>query len=273
MSLGIAIKAPEGLVLAVDSRLTLIGNNADVSSIAVHFDNATKLLSFSKPNDYIGVVTYGQAVIGLRTAQSFVPEFESALLGVDAPPQRAMQRLSVHEFATRLSAFYRHQWQASMPAEYTGPDMTFLVAGFDDGAPYGKLFEINIPRKPDPFEHYGVPGAFGIVWGGQREIVDRLIQGVDGRLRSLLLQMELPPEAKQQIETLLGQIPLPIPLLALPLQDCIDLAIFFIKTTISAHNLSLTIRGVGGPIDVAIITRTAGLQFVQRKVITGEQQR
>jgi len=35
--------------------------------------------------------------------------------------------------------------------------------------------------------------------------------------------------------------------------------------------LAIGIRGVGGPIDVAIVTRTDGLQYVQRKLIRGER--
>jgi hypothetical protein len=63
-----------------------------------------------------------------------------------------------------------------------------------------------------------------------------------------------------------------IPLQALPLQDCVDLAIFFIRTTINAQNLIVGLRGVGGPIEVATVTRREGLQFVQKKRIVGESQ-
>lgn len=57
---------------------------------------------------------------------------------------------------------------------------------------------------------------------------------------------------------------------AMPLQDCVNLAIFFIRTTIDAQNLSVGVRGVGGPIDVAVITASEGIQFIQRKQIVGE---
>jgi len=109
MSLGIVIKAPEGLVLAAESRLTLTAQAPNTPPLHVNFDNATKLLSFEKPNTSIGVVTYGQAAIGLRTAQSYLPEFE-AKLAEDS------KRLSVIEFANKFSEFYLQQWQTAMPA-------------------------------------------------------------------------------------------------------------------------------------------------------------
>ncbi len=263
MSLGIVIKAPEGLVLAAESRLTLTAQAPDAPPLHVNFDNATKLLSFVKPNTSVGVVTYGQAAIGLRTAQSFIPEFE-AKLAEDA------RRLPILEFAQKFSEFYLQQWNAAMPANYSGPNMTFIVAGFDEGEPYGKVFIIEIPRIPNPVAQQAGVGEFGITWGGQREIVDRLIQGFDGRLGETFTKLNLTPEQAALLNPVLNQIQLPIPLQALPLQDCIDLAIFFIRTTITAQKLTVGIRGVGGPIDVATITRQDGLCFVQRKRIVGE---
>ena len=170
MSLGIVIKAPEGLVLAAESRLTLTAQAPDAPPLHVNFDNATKLLSFVKPNTSVGVVTYGQAAIGLRTAQSFIPEFE-AKLAEDA------RRLPILEFAQKFSEFYLQQWNAAMPANYSGPNMTFIVAGFDEGEPYGKVFIIEIPRIPNPVAQQAGVGEFGITWGGQREIVEHNISG------------------------------------------------------------------------------------------------
>jgi len=262
MSLGIVIKGPEGMVLAAESRVTLGVQLAD-QQIHVNFDNATKLLSFSPPNTAVGVVTYGLAAIGLRAAHSFIPEFEAEL------PQ---ERLPVQNFAQRLSDFFMRQWQATMPADFDGPGMTFVAGGFDEGEAYGKVFLFEIPRRPTPTEQQPNPGEFGITWGGQRDVVDRLIQGFDHRLPEITATtLHLQP---QQVETLLQSLrvlQMSLPLAAMPLQDCVDLAIFFIRTTITAQRLTVDIRGCGGPIDVATITRREGLRFVQRKQISGEK--
>ena len=102
MSLGIVVKGPEGLVLAAESRVTItVSPTAPTSQaqvIPVYFDNAVKLLSFSEPNTAVGAVTYGQAAIGMRTAYSFIPEFEEEL------PQG---RLSIKDFSAHLSRFNR----------------------------------------------------------------------------------------------------------------------------------------------------------------------
>lgn len=75
---------------------------------------------------------------------------------------------------------------------------------------------------------------------------------------------------RDQLVAALEPLQMSLPLQAMALQDCVDLAIFFIRTTIAAQRLTVTVRGVGGPIDVATVTRQNGLAFVQRKSVVGE---
>src|ERR1019366_3678269 len=112
------------------------------------FDNATKLLKVNG-QEHVGAITYGAGAIGQqepRTAHSFMPEFEGSL--------PANQRLSVQDFARRLSEFFVARWTgANMPNPVPlGQDMVFLVGGYDEGAAYGRVFEIYVPSRPDPRE-------------------------------------------------------------------------------------------------------------------------
>ena len=280
MSLGLVISGPEGLVLAAESRVTLTAQVTGQTPLHVNYDNATKLLSFSVPNTHLGAVTYGQGAIGFRTAASFLPEFEAGLIAPPAPapggrPKApgsapAPVKLPVAEFTQRLSDFFMDQWRSAMPPNYAGPDMVFVVGGFDDGQPYGTILEFYIPSRPTPVIKHA-PGAFGMNWGGQRETVDRIVQGYDGALPEIAKQeLGLTDAQRDQLVTALGRLQMQLPLQAMALQDCVDLAIFFIRTTIAAQRLMVTVRGVGGPIDVATVTRQNGLSFVQRKSIVGE---
>jgi hypothetical protein len=51
------------------------------------------------------------------------------------------------------------------------------------------------------------------------------------------------------------------------LQECVDIATVLIRVTIELQSLTLGIRGVGGPIDVAIITKRHGTRIIQQKSI------
>lgn len=265
MSLGIILKGPEGLVLAADSRVTLTAEiKAQKLMVPATFDNATKLLRVSG-QDYIGVVTYGLGAIGQkapRTAHSFLPEFEAQM------DKEMDERLSVEEFAEKLASFFLSQWQNSMPPSYNGPPMVFLIGGFNEGDAYGRVLEVLIPNRPKAKEWN--KDSFGPVWGGQREFTDRLIQGYDPRLLELIKESELADEQEKTLREKLGQLAIPIPYAFLPLQDCVDLSIFLVRTTMNILRWQVGVRGVGGAIDVATITRTKGFQPIQEKRIRGE---
>ena len=271
MSLGIAFKGPEGIVLAADSRVTLTNQlqipNQPALLLSSTYDNATKLLKV-KGQTHVGAVTYGAGAIGLtepRTAHSYIPEFEQEL--------KDLPRLNVKDFADKLSKFFLDKWNEQKIPYMPGQDMVFLVGGYDDGANYGKVFEIFIPSRPIPNERHNASGEFGLTWGGQNEYADRLMRGFDSRLPELTKQfLSLDDKKRDELSKhLQSQLQAPVPFAFLPLQDCIDLSIFLIRTTIIMQHWVIGIRGVGGAIDVAVITQAKGFEEVQRKQIRGEE--
>lgn len=270
MSLGIAFKGPEGIVLAADSRVTLTAEVQQPQGkmfLPSTFDNATKLLQITG-HGFVGAVTYGVGAIGQgepRTAHSFLPEFEDELA------KKGNGRLSVEEYAIKLSEFFLQQWSALMPGSYSGPDMIFLVAGFNVGEPYGRVYQFSVPGNPKPLEQN--TGQFGATWGGQLEYTNRLLKGFDPQLPFIaqkhlnLTDSQRNGLAAHLEQQLSAQIPYPF----LPLQDCVDLSIFLIRTTMEIQTWIVGVRGVGGAIDVATITRTDGFAPVQRKRIVGQR--
>ncbi len=258
MSLGIIVKCPEGLVLAAESRVT-INANTPLGPVHNNFDNAKKLLAFSGPHKYIGAITYGLGSLNLRTAQSFMPEFESSL---------PANRISVEGFANLMSNFFMEQWKAEKmpkPDQFKNSPMVFLVAGFDENEPYGKVYEFHIPNNPMP-KVIRETKDFGVNWGGQRELVDRLIKGYDERIISVVQQeLNLDPTKMAEIVQKLVPFQLQIPIQIMALQDCVNLASYILKTTIRGQELTLGVRGCGGNIDLAVITRTEGIEFIKKK--------
>lgn len=278
LSLGIAFKGPEGIVLAADSRVTLTAQvplpgapaGAPQMLLPSTYDNATKLLRI-RGQDHVGAVTYGAGAIGPtepRTAHSYIPELEEQLI------KENTGRLSVLDFAKRLSQFFLEKWTANkMPIGQPGQDMVFLVGGYDEGDPYGRVFEVFIPSKADPNEWHRGPGQFGLVWGGQKAYADRIITGFDGNLPTLVQQfLSLTDGKRDELHKhLQGTLQAPVPFAFLSLQDSVDLAIFLIRTTITMQHWVVGLRGVGGAIDVAVITPTDGFVDIQRKKIAGEE--
>ena len=263
VSLGVVVKGPEGVVLAADTRVTLTAQRQGVPPLLVNFDNATKLLTFGSPHNAVGAVTYGDAIIGTRTAHSFIPEFELNL---------GKCRLPTDQYAQQLSEFFQKRWrEAGMPSEVTASGgMSFIVGGYEENKPYGAVFLFNVPRDPQPVEQN--PDGFGMTWGGQLAIANRIIHGYDPGLLPILGERFKLSES--QIRELEGDLKpnfeYTVPYEVLPLQDCVDLATFLIRTTMTAQDLAVAVRGVGGTIEVATITRMDGLKWVQKKKIHGE---
>jgi|ERR1017187_1471079 hypothetical protein len=272
MSLGIMIKGSEGIVLAADSRVTLFNQlppNPSMPNqtilVPANFDNATKLLTVGGQTS-VGAVTYGFGAFltgdGPRTMHSFMPEFEEEL-----KTQRVKGRLPVADFAKRLSDFFLGQWNRliNRPAS-PGEEINFLVGGYDDGAAYGRGFQFQIPNQPVPIEQNAGAGQFGITWGGQSEVVFRLLYGFDAGLPQLIeTSLNLSREQSDTLKQGLQGFAPPIPYPFLPLPDCVNLAVFLIKSTIRFQTFTTTVRGVGGPVEVATVTRSGGLRSVSRE--------
>lgn len=275
MSLGIVFKGPEGVVLVADSRVTLnmdfLDPNTGIKTVfPCSYDNANKLLRF-KSQKYVGAITWGLGAFGSktqRTPNSYLPEFEEEL------QEANIERLDVIEFASKLGDFFMRKWSESgMPNDWPNDNMLLAVAGYDARSAYGKVVQIAIPSQPTPIILKD-DVDFGITWGGQREYTDRIMQGYDWQIiPALQAKLNLTQPQVQEIETHLQQnFSIRIPYEFLPLQDCVDFSIFLVRTTISIHNWILNVRGVGGSIDVATITRTEGFKFIQNKEVKGERQ-
>jgi hypothetical protein len=76
----------------------------------------------------------------------------------------------------------------------------------------------------------------------------------------------LPPDqAQDAVAKLISKLHIPLVLAAMPIQDAIELAIFMVETTIKFVRFNLRAETVGGPIEVAAITKHEGFKWVRRK--------
>jgi hypothetical protein len=241
MTLAVAVKGPEGLVLAVDSRLTLTSTPAGGQPVVSYFDNATKLTRIGG-QPHVGVVTYGLGAIGTgqpRSVLGFVSEFETGLAA------EGDDRLKVVDIARKLGEFYAEQWQkAAMPAD--SQPISFFVAGFDRGEAYGRIYGITVPSALEPQAYCA--DYFGARWSGQYKLQDNHVAGLE-------------KEWAQKLD-------LPIPYQFFALQDCVDFATFLVTMTSTVQAWTMVgNHGVGGAVDVATITHTRGFEAIQQKQI------
>ena len=80
----------------------------------------------------------------------------------------------------------------------------------------------------------------------------------------------LDPTQQAALDAVLTAEQWQFPIHLMPLQDCVSLVLSVMRGTVAMQQLAVTLRGVGGPIDLVTITRTDGLQAIQFKEVYGD---
>lgn len=239
MSFIITMYVREGIVMASDSRLTLNTeqkkDDKQVVQVAVG-QSDSNYKTFLTPGN-VGISTYGTAEIkGAPIAgyiDSFIIEQQMGDLDIDILPERLLA--------------YFCQFQPP-------PATQFHVAGYKEtnGQKHQQVWHVDVGKNK--VEQLNPPGKPGASWGGEADILARLIQPVGIIDPQGHVSQNLPY--------------VPIPWQFFTLQDAIDFCIFAVRSTIDAIRFQPRPKTVGGPIDVLVIKPDKAF-WVQRKELHG----
>jgi hypothetical protein len=259
VTIAIAIAVPEGLVLATDSRSTY-PNPKGWPRIAS--ENSSKLLQIT---GHVGACTFGWAMLSGRTIKSHM-----AVLSA-----RLKETTRIEAVIPRVARYFDQEFSQHIKANPKDalPEGTaalgFLLAGYDSQV-VGQVYRLLIPgTSPAVLEPEIGTDKPGFRCDGQNDIVLRLINGYDPRLTLA----ELPAE----VQLVLGASEYLIYFSRMVLQDAIDFALFLARTTIETQRFTDGtlwdpggIAGVGGAVEVAILTQGNGFRWIQRRSLHGE---
>lgn len=273
MTIAISIKINDGLVLATDSASTLLGQNPQGQLQVINvYNNANKLFNLRKGFP-IGAITWGAGSIGQASISAVVKDLRQRFTGSD--PDHKDWKLDEHSYtveavANRFKEFIFDDLyeQAFKNFPQQKPSLGFIIAGYSANSAMAEEYQIDIqngactgPRLLRKLEEVGA------TWAGEPEALNRLIMGYSFMLPSLL-QAQLgaqPAQMNQAMTNILPQIQLPAVLAAMPLQDAIDLAEFMVDLTIQFARFRPGAQTVGGPVEVAAISKHEGFRWVKRK--------
>lgn len=248
MTIVVGVAAPDGIILAADSRTTYTsGDHYRISS-----DSAHKLFALGAR---FAVATHGLSFIGPQTIAGHMDEWVGQLQTVPS---------DVAAFAELLGKFFDARLAAAWTADElkdAGELLGFLVAGYD-AAGVGQLLEVSLPGgtvTPSTI----TTSEIGTLWRGQTDVVRRLIKGVDWW--AFPVGVELTDDVEKALEQLEYNLLSPI-----TLEDAVDFARFLIRTTVDMQRFSdgllggaRGIPGCGGPVRVVAVTR-GGVQWVDQ---------
>jgi hypothetical protein len=274
VTIAVSVKVNDGLVLATDSASTLLGLSPGGQLAVVNvYNNATKLLNLCKGLP-LGVVTWGSGSIGQRSTSTALKDLRDRLSGKDRSKTGwalGETNYTVEGVANLLKSYifdelYTEAYKLSSPPQQ--PDVGFIVAGFSPGAPMADEFQIEIQKGkcagPKKLRQQHESGA---TYAGDTEALNRLINGWSQGLLARV-QQKFNIDATALLQTAVEyqqQAPVQFVLPPMPLQDAIDLAEFFVETTIKFNHFKLGAPTVGGPIELAAISKHEGFRWVRRK--------
>lgn len=243
MSFVIVLHVREGIVMASDSRLTLNttqqpqDQEQPIVQLAVG-QSDSNYKTFLAPNN-IGISTYGAAdIAGVPIAgylESFINEELSG------------EKVEIDDAARKLLSYFAHQQGP--------PALHFYVAGYKDENGKRKQHVWHVDIAGGAAERKNDPDGQGAWWGGEVDILTRLVQP--------LAELDSQGNTKQALAHFA------IPWQFFTLQDAIDYAIYAVRTKIDSMRFQPRPKSVGGPIDVLVIKPTESM-WIQRKDLHGE---
>lgn len=164
--------------------------------------------------------------------------------------------------------------QGQVKEGVAGVDMiNLMVAGYNkDGSHEVYICYIpgEIQKKRDGKEK---GNEYGASWTGQIDVVSRIVLGFDGRISNLnFVNQTIQESGKDEIQKQLQSLEYIIQWGTMTLQDAIDFCTLMIQTTSAIQRFSDGVQGdpgdmpgVGGPVDVAVITPNKGFVWVNKK--------
>ena len=270
MTIAIAVKVNDGVVLASDSATTVVqpGSSPGSFGVANIYNNGTKIFRLHKELP-LAAITWGVANIGMSSLKVLAKDFRAELMSDTS--QFDPMNYTVEDVAQRFKAFMYdgHYAPAYDQAQRGGFGMGFKIAGYGPGQPRGEVWHLEFdvgtctgPRLDIPQDE-----PAGLAVEGTPAPVRRWVIGFDPEeLAVVLTRAGLQPDQITDIIKL-GRTMLFRRLVhpAMPIQDAIDLAIFLEQVAAQFVRFREGPDTVGGPVEVATLTKYEGFKWVHRK--------
>ncbi|MCX6633833.1 MAG: hypothetical protein NT090_01865 [Acidobacteria bacterium] len=282
MSIAVLIGVHEGLVIASDSAsaLTVSVAPGSVVGIANVYDNANKIFNLYKGRP-IGCVTFGSGSIGNSSIGTLVKDLRAALsdkekcknLGIQFDPDN----YTMEQVSKIVADFLAKECQKQTPASLLSMNIGLLLGGYSTNGSLGESWSIEIKpggKATEP-KQLRPPDQPGISWGGAADVLQRIILGYSPLLFQVLAEVSGPQQghapvsAQQLYDQLHGlleaKLQAPLVFAPMPIQDAIDLGRFLVNTAIMYTRFLPGPPIVGGPVEIAAITKHEQFKWISRK--------
>lgn len=267
MTIVVTVRVNDGIVLAADSATSFFNEHGLPQKV---YNNANKVFNLVKVWP-IGAMTYGSGSIGAASISTLSKDFRRRLTptgNADDGWRLNRDGYTIEEVADKAKRFFFEEcYKNEYPDGMQNFGMGYRVCGYSANSSLPEAWEIRIleDRCEGPHRLYR-EGDYGPRWAGENEALDRLVLGIGSRAFDALREMGVDDDLCAEIlNGLSGRLYQPLFLPAMPIQDAIDLATFLVDAAAKFSHFSLRPATVGGPLEVATITKHEGFKWVFRK--------
>lgn len=275
MTIAVVVKVDDGYVLASDSATTIGGSTPTGDVILNIYNNANKIFNLRKGLP-LSAMTYGLGNIGNASISTLAKDLRVRFSGKSkdfADWRLKRGEYTMQDVVDRFKEFFwdEHYEPYAAAAQARGEDTPLLglvVGGYGADEDQPELFEFQLTPAgcagPTPV----LKDDTGASWWAQGEAIYRLLKGISSATPQALLNLNLAADdaaAIKMAEDIAGQVNAQIVSAAMPIQDAVDLAEFLVRVTIGFVRFCPGHPTVGGPIEIAAVTKHEGFKWVQRK--------
>lgn len=257
MTIIVAVKISDGIVVASDSASSLMDGSKNVINI---YNNANKIYNLRKGCP-IGAMAAGAGSIGALSISTIAKDFRQSIGNAADINKWTVEKYSKELFNYIKNNHYDKFFKLGAP---NNPDLNIWVFGFSPNASLPELWKFSLGvTHSQPAEELPKDEA-GISSGGEPDLVQRIVAGygtlLPDALKKLGVSTNLIDQAlaaqRQQVSIVVD---------AMPIQDAIELADFLVRSTIEFSRFKMGAPTVGGPIEIAAVTKHEGFKWVKRK--------
>jgi hypothetical protein len=279
MSVAVLIGVHDGVVLAADSASTLtlpappgvvLPPGLSSAFVANVYDNANKIFNLVKGLP-IGCITFGSGNIGSASIGTLIKDLRKKLTESPEEMNFSADVYTMENVANILMEFLGNECEKLEPSAKLNTTIGLLLGGYSKPGDLGESWSVGIEKGiPQPPRRLRANHEPGLSWGGMTEVLQRMILGFSPALFPILAQVTQPPQnptvlASQLAPVLTARLQAPLISAPMPIQDVIDLARFLVHSAIMYARFLPGPNVVGGPIEIAAITKHESFKWISRK--------
>jgi hypothetical protein len=268
MTIVVTATVTDGIVLAADSAASFFVPGA-ATPVKI-YNHANKIFNLVKVWP-VGALVYGAGGIGTASVETLSKDLRRRLANPnDTDYGLDENSYTIEDVAIKARKFlFEECYLKAYPTPPADFLMGYRVCGYSANAALSEVWEFFI-HGANCAAPYSVQaqGEFGLRWAGENEALDRLLMGTTTGIKKWLVDKGY-VQTQQDVDAahleIINQFGTTLVMPAMPIQDALDVARFAVETAAKYAKYGMRPETIGGPIELAAITKHEGFKWVARK--------